>query len=63
MWQTSRAIPRQWVHPLTMTSKLVFFNGEELSPLSDQLYMPTGTGCLSYGHEYVLTAATTSVLI
>ena len=38
-------------------SKLHFLWTEELSQLSDLLYMPTGTGCLSYGHGYVLTAA------
>ena len=28
-----------------------------LSQLSDQLYMSTGMGCLSYGHGYVVTPA------
>ena len=36
------------VHLLTMISELHFLLREELSQLSDQLYMLTGTGCLSY---------------
>ena len=55
--QTCLAILRQWVHLLTKISELRFFFRKELSLLSDLLYMPTGTGCLSYGHGYVLTAA------
>ena len=45
----------QWVHLLTKISELHFLWNEELSQLSDRLYMPTGMGCLSYGHAYVLT--------
>ena len=40
-----------------MISELHFLWREKLSELSDQLYMPTGTSYLSYGYEYVLTAA------
>ena len=47
----------QWFHLLTMTSELHFLLREELSQFNGRPYMPTGTGCLSYGHEYVLTAA------
>ena len=35
----------------------IFLWREELSLLSDQVYTPTGKGCLSYGHGYVVTAA------
>ena len=48
---------RQWVHLLTIISEHNFLWREELSQLNDQPYMPTGMGCLSYEHEYVLTAA------
>ena len=48
---------RQCVHLLTKIIELHFLWREELSQLSDQLYMLTGTGCLSYGHGYVLTTA------
>ena len=42
--------------PLDKISELHFLWREELSLLSDRLYMLTGTGCLSYGHGYVLSA-------
>ena len=40
-----------------LISELHFLWREELSQLSDQPYMKTGMACLSYEHEYVLTAA------
>ena len=46
----------QCVHLLTKISELHFLWREELCQLSDRLYMPTGMGCLSYGHGYVLIA-------
>ena len=48
---------KAFVHLLTKISELHFLWREEVSLLSDLLYMPTGTGCFSYGHGYVLRAA------
>ena len=45
-----------------MLNELYLLWREELSQLSDQLYMLSGMGCLSYGQGFLIRAVTTAVL-